>query len=127
MLECVIQSVTLYKLWPHAECDPMQMLTLECLKFQTGILCKPPCNGSLVNLCRVSEKISYPIHEGPTFVLFLCKSLVQNFEKLCHSGLLFMFIFTSLCGNNLASRHMIHTCSFNYKHPYIVSINIFLL
>ena len=41
----------------------------------------------------------------------------------------FMFIFTSLCGNDLASNstHMFHTCSFNYKHPYIVSINIFLL
>ena len=74
-----------------------------------------------------TKKISYPIHEGPTYVLFLCTSLVQNFEKLCHLGLLFMFIFTSLCGNNLASRHMVHTCSFNYKHPYIVKINIFSL
>ena len=39
----------------------------------------------------------------------------------------FIFIFTSLCGNTLASGHMVHTCSFNYKHPYIVSINIFSL
>ena len=39
--------------------------------------------------------------------------------------LLFMFIFTSFCGNILASRHMFHTCSFKYKHPYIVTITFF--
>ena len=32
-------------------------------------------------------KISYPIHEGPPNDLFLCESLAQKFEKLCHFGL----------------------------------------
>ena len=32
----------------------------------------------------VCKKISYPIHEGLTYDLFLCKSLVNYFEKLCH-------------------------------------------
>ena len=50
---------------------------------------------------RFSEKISYPIHEGPTFVLFLCKSLVQNFK---------IFVFRVYC-----------LCS--YLQAYVVTIS----
>ena len=33
------------------------------------------------------QKNNISIPEGPTYVLFHCKGLVQNVEKLCHLGL----------------------------------------